>query len=205
MSIFMGLLLAFPLFYVLNVMSEERNHRNRQLNAISKYVMVLVFNLKVGKNILHAYEATLPLTDEILHDDINRTIDALKHRGVLDVDHFSKYNFKVLDLFHNTLGIKARKGGIATDIFKHTTKDLTRELSKRDELSRNKGFIVGETYMMLAMALSVPVLLAKTAEMVYVPFVESQIGMPFLVCYVLFTYWVIYAMSKKRLDVDVTI
>lgn len=205
LSIFMGLLLAFPLFYVLNVMTEERNYRVRELNAISKYVQVLVFNLKVGKNILHAYEATLPLTDPLLHNDLERTIDALKYKGTLEVDHFKKYNFKVLNLFHNNLSIKATKGGIATDIFKHTTKDLTMELSRRDELGRTKGFIVGETYMMLAMSMSVPVLLSYTAKMVYIPFVESQIGQPFLVCYVLFTYFVIYSMSKCRLDVDVTI
>lgn len=205
LAIFIGLLFAFPFFYSINVLNEQRKKRLHELHSISKYVQTLVFYLKTGKNILHSFEATKMMVDELLHPDIQKTIDTLKYKGMLDITHFEKYNLKVLDLFHTNLMIKATKGGIATEIFKNTTKDINMELSKRDELDRQKQYVVTETYMMLGMVMAIPIILSVSAEIIYVPFTQSSAAAPFLVIYFTCIYLVVYYMNKRRIDIEVTI
>ena len=204
LSIFVGLVFSFPFVYAINVLGEQRKKRIHELHMISKYVQTLVFYLKSGKNVLYSFEATKEMADELLQDDIQRTIDTLKYHGILDVSHFEKYDLKVLDLFHTNLMIKATSGGESKEIFKHTTKDINMEISKRDELNRIKDYVCMETYMMLGMVMTIPVILSMSAEIVYVPFTENVYVQPVLVLYFFCVYLIVYYMNKRRLDVDVT-
>lgn len=204
LSIFVGLIFAFPFCYAINVLGEQRKKRVQELHMISKYVQTLVFYLKSGKNVLYSYEATKEMMDEALHADLQRTIDTLKFNGILDVSHFERYDLKVLDLFHTNLMIKSTSGGESKEIFKHTTKDINMEISKRDELNRIKDYVCVETYMMLAMVMSIPIILSMSAEIVYIPFAENTFVQPVLVLYFLCVYLIVYYMNKRRLDTDVT-
>lgn len=205
-SIVVGVIGSFIFFYSFNVLQERMNKRNEQMNDINNYVTTLVFYLKTGKNVLDALEDTYEVAGDSIKDDIKLTIDTIIEDGEIKLDHFEKYSFTALDIFHNNLEIKFTQGGNSHDIFQNTTRDINFEISKRDQLKRNKEYVVKQEYASAGLVLAIPAIIALMTGTIYEQYLNT--GIIALLPISIFHFAIvgtIYFLRKKQVDVEVSL
>lgn len=145
------------------------------LEELQKYSTTMTFYLQAGHNVFSSLEMSKRNLDQQIQGDIQRTIDILQREAVLDTSHFKKYNFSAIDIFHQILDVKYQVGGSAKDLFTQVNQNVNFEIVKRDELFRRKGYVKKKLYLMMAIVLGIPVLLATLANELYAQFLTGGI------------------------------
>lgn len=142
------------------------------MRELQKYTTNLTFYLKSGYNVMVALEKSKMNLDPKIQKDIDITIKGLKDNAELNTDHFRKYNFYSIDVFHQILKIKYEKGGKTGDLFNKINNSINFEIVKRDELYRKKLFARRQILMMMMMVLSIPLIIFFFTRDLYMTFLS---------------------------------
>lgn len=205
-TLIMALIGGIVTFYSVNIINEIVDRRNKELNEVNKYVTYVVFYLKIGKNVYDSfYEARNNMPDTKIYDDISIAMDSLITEGTLEMQHFKKYNFQALDVFHSNLVIKHVQGGKSKEIFRTTTADMNTELNFRNQLYVNKKYILQQVWMMLVMTLAVPAIVTATSGAMYIKFLNViVVAYPVLTVFLGGCYALIFFMKRNFTDLSVS-
>lgn len=204
-SITVGIISSFFLFYMFNVINGRVAKKEQEMRDLNNYVTSVVFYLKAGKNVLHALEETREKAGESIKDDIDKAINSIKETGNLELESFERHNFKSLDIFHQILYIKYDKGGDTNDLFKKTTKDINFEIGKRDELNMNKKYVAQQEYMMTGLVLGIPAILVFLTGTLYDQFLAVGASVVVLAIYFGVLLSNLFFLQKKRADINVNL
>lgn len=166
-SIAVGFLTLVFSFYFLVFIPKRMEKQVYLLKELQKYATNMTFYLQSGYNVLKALEYTKESVDRQIRKDIEKTIKILKKEARLETNHFKKYRFSSINIFHEILKIKYDVGGNAKDMFTKANKSINFEIIKRDELYRRKMHARNRVYMMIAMSLSIPLILVFSAKDLY--------------------------------------
>lgn len=166
-GVIVGFISMFPSFYFLVYLSKRTDREQYLLKELQKYATNMTFYLQSGYNVLKALENARESIDPTIRKDIDKTIEMLQKEARLDTEHFKKYHFSSIDIFHEILKIKYEVGGKAKDLFTKANKNINFEIVKRDELYRRKKYYRTKIYTMIAMTLSIPLMLVFMAQELY--------------------------------------
>lgn len=159
-------------FYYLVVIPRKVQKETYLLKELHKYATNVTFHLKAGNNVMKSLESSKENLDPIIQKDIDKTIQKLKESAELDTEHFKKYNFYSIDVFHQILKIKYEKGGKSGDLFTRINQSINFEIVKRDELYRRKKYARQQITFMMALTLSMPVIIYAFAKKLYLTFLS---------------------------------
>lgn len=170
-SLFVGTLTTLFSFYFTVYIPKKMEREQFLMKELQKYATNMTFFLQ-GNNVLQALEASKESLDPTIKKDVQKTIDKLRKDAVLDTEHFRKYKFPSIDIFHQKLLIKYMVGGKAKDLFTKVNQSINFEIVKRDELFRKKRYMRNQIIFMMIMTLSIPLLLVLFADELYQMFLE---------------------------------
>lgn len=159
-------------FYFLVFIPKKIQRENHLLKELQKYATNMTFYLKSGYNVLKALEGSKKNLDPEIQRDIDKTISILKEKAELNTEHFRKYNFYSIDVFHQILRIKYEKGGKAGNLFTKVNQAINFEIVKRDELYRRKRLAKKQITTMMLMVLSMPIIIYLFAKDLYLTFLS---------------------------------
>ncbi|MFD2658479.1 hypothetical protein [Gracilibacillus thailandensis] len=174
-SLIVSFLTMFFSFYFLVFIPKKVKRENHLLKELQKYATNVTFYLKSGYNVMKALEGSKRNLDPEIQKDIDKTIQALKNEAKLDTNHFKKYRFYSIDVFHQILRIKYEKGGKSGDLFTKINQTINFEIVKRDELYRKKLFAKRQIALMMGMVLALPIILVGFANELYNTFLTLDI------------------------------
>lgn len=200
---FIGFLSSFTSFYFLFYLPERANREQYLLKELQKYATNMTFYLQTGYNVLKALENAKESIDPVVKRDIDKTIEILQKDARLDTEHFKKYRFSSINIFHEILKIKYEVGGKAKDLFTKANKNINFEIVKRDELYRRKKYYRSKIMVMAAMTLSMPLILvfmAKDLYEVYLSLGFLSIGMNALLFILVLIN--LYMVQKETINLD---
>lgn len=171
-SVFCGIVSTLLGFYNLVYIPIRLKREQFLLGELQKYATNMTFYMQSGYNVINSLQASTKNVDKEIKKDIEVTVNKLQKEAKLDTSHFKKYHFPAIDIFHQILQIKYEAGGNAKSLFAKANKNINFELAKRDELYRRKRFLKNKVIMMMGMALSIPLLLAFSADDLYQQFLS---------------------------------
>ncbi|MEC1158679.1 hypothetical protein [Cytobacillus horneckiae] len=145
------------------------------MKEIQKYASTMTFYLHSGNNVMQSLISSKASVDPIIQEDIDLIIRGLEEEAVLKTDHFKKYKFSGVDIFHQNLRIKYEIGGNAKQLFNRVNKAINFEIVKRDELFKEKKYIKQKIFMMIAMVLAMPLILRFFVGDVYSVYLQMGI------------------------------
>lgn len=174
-SLIVGGITALFSFYFILYTDKKVQVENHYFKELQKYTTNVTFYLQSGYNVLKALETTKETLDPKIEKDINITINELRKNAEMKTDHFQKYNFSSVDIFHQILQIKYDKGGNTKDLFSNINKSINFEIVKRDELFRRKRYMKHKVMVMMLIVLCMPLLLSLTAHELYDTFLSTGI------------------------------
>lgn len=205
-SLIVGIISSFFMFYAFNIVNGRVIRKEKEMSDLNRYVTTIVFNLKTGKNVMHALQDTRDKSGDLILADIDSAIQSIVDTGDLNLDRFKRHQFKSLDIFHKILNIKYEQGGDTNDLFKNTTKDINFEIGKRDELNRNKGYVVSQEYFMMGIVLAIPLILVFVTGDLYLQYLDMGIVTTILlgVFYTSLLLNLVF-LQKKRADINVNV
>src|SRR5690625_7781247 len=122
----------------------------------------MTFYMQSGYNVMQSLEASKEWLDEEVQQDIQRTLDYLRENAELNTEHFEKYRFPALDIFHQTLKIKYEVGGDTKELFSRVNQSINFEIVKRDELFRGKRYMKNRILLMIAVIIAMTIILLFT-------------------------------------------
>ncbi|OCS88886.1 hypothetical protein B1A98_18415 [Bacillus badius] len=203
-SMCVGVVGALFFFFNFTYRHKKLNQYQTQLKELLKYITNMIFFMGTGENVLHALKAARSTVSSDIRKDIDRTIESLESKAVLDTDHFKKYAFPSLDQFHRNLLIKYERGGDVNDLFKQIRHNMMFELTKRDELHKRKKTFALNVYVLLGMVSFIMILLRLIVSELWEIFLSVSIAG---IVVLLLTYGAIlfnlYVLQKKKMDISV--
>lgn len=159
-------------FYYLVYIPKKIKREQFLLKELQKYATNMTFFLQSGYNVPKALQMSKKSLDPEIQKDIDLTIDTLQKEAVLNTDHFKKYNFPSINIFHQILKIKYEVGGNAKELFTKVNQSINFEIVKRDELYRRKRYIQNKIHAMVIMVLFMPLILLYFAKELYMKFLD---------------------------------
>lgn len=202
-SMVVGIITLFFAFYYTVYIPKKMKREQYLLKELQKYATNMVFYLQSGYNVLKALQGTKESVDPTIGKDIEKTIKILKDEARLDTEHFKKYRFSSIDIFHQILNIKYEVGGKSKDLFTKVNKSINFEIVKRDELYRRKNYLKKKIFVMVLMVLSFPLMLSLMAKELYDVYLNLGI-IAILVNAVLFIAVLVstFFLQKATADLD---
>lgn len=171
-SLTVGVLTTLFSFYFTVYIPKKIEREQFLMKELQKYATNMTFFLSSGNNVLQALEASKESLDPTIKKDVQKTIDKLRKEAVLDTEHFKKYKFPSIDIFHQKLLIKYMVGGKVKDLFTKVNQSINFEIVKRDELFRKKRYMRNQIIFMMLMTLAIPLILVFSANDLYQMFLE---------------------------------
>lgn len=153
-SVSLGILAMFFLFYNHFYLEEKLKRRFFLLKELQKYTTSMNFYMQSGHNVLSALSHSRRNLDPEIRKDIEKTMIKLEEKAILDTSHFKKYKFDSLDIFHQILNIKYVEGGDSKELFSRVNKSINFEIIKHDELMRRKHALRKQLFFFLLIVLS---------------------------------------------------
>ena len=172
-SITTGVIASLFIFHYTIYLSKTKEKEIHYLKELQKYATNMTFYLQAGNNVLKALELSKQRLDQTIQKDIDKTIKKLQSEAKLDTDHFKKYQFSSINLFHKQLKIKYEAGGNTKDLFNKVNQSINFEIVKRDELFRRKNVLKKQVILMTFMVLSIPLFLAFASKNLYDVFLST--------------------------------
>lgn len=169
-SVILGFVAMLFSFYHSAYLPEKLNREQYLLKELQKYATSMTFYLQSGYNVLQAMNLAKSKLDKQIKKDIEKTMMKIEEEAVLDTEHFEKYRFASLNIFHQILRIKYEKGGDARELFTKANESINFEIVKRDELYRRKKYMKLRVLMMLGMTASIPLIFVFFANDLYEQF-----------------------------------
>lgn len=202
-AIIVGFVSSFTSFYFLFYLPKLTDREQYLLKELQKYATNMTFYLQSGYNVLKALENARESIDPTIRKDIDKTIEILQKEARLDTEHFKKYRFSSINIFHEILKIKYEVGGKAKELFTKANKNINFEIVKRDELYRRKKYYRSKIILMVGMTLSMPLILvfmAKELYDVYLSIGFLAIGMNALLFILVLIN--MYMVQKETINLD---
>lgn len=167
-----GFITSVVAFYFAVYIPRKVKRQQYLYKELQKYTTNMAFYLQTGNNVLKSLQLSKKNLDKEIQKDIDKTIKILQDEARLEVDHFKKYGFHSLNIFHQILKIKYDVGGNAKDLFMKVNQSINFEIVKRDELYRRKNYLMKKAYAMVMMTLSIPLILAYAAKDLFSTFLS---------------------------------
>lgn len=203
-SIGLGFLSSLFAFYHTVFIPKKLQREQFYLKELQKYATSMTFYLQGGNNVLQALRASKESLDRTIQKEIEITIDKLEKEAKLDTEHFKKYKFPSIDIFHQILRIKYEVGGNAKELFTKVNQSINFEIVKRDELFRKKNYMKLRVIYMMLMVLSIPLILRLFSEQLYDQYLS--IGpMAILTNSILFIALLISLFFLQKASADISI
>lgn len=182
------LVYLFSIYYKQKIKIESEILKELQL-----YALTMIYYLERGNNVLNALVKTREsIKNKQVLDDIDETIFHLgASKPELVTEHFRKYKYEALDIFHHLLKIKYEKGGDSREIFKSTNKYINLEIEKREKLIGKMKTVKTILLVMVYMALVIPLIFGLRAESFYDMFMNAG----FIANAINITYYVLLMIS----------
>lgn len=174
-SVIVSIITMFFSFYFMVFIPKKVKRKNKLLKELQKYATNVTFYLKSGYNVMKALESSKRNLDPEIQKDIDKTIAILRDKAELNTNHFRKYEFYSIDVFHQILRIKYENGGKSGDLFTKINQAINFEIVKRDELYRRKLFAKRQITLMMGMVLAMPIILYGFASELYNTFLTLGI------------------------------
>ena len=203
-SVIFGIVAMIVLFYG-SVYEPRRIRRHQELlKDLQKYTTAMTFYLSSRSNVMQAMEEAKRGLDQQIQDDLDRTIEILNEKAEVHTDHFKKYNFPSLDIFHQQLKIKYEVGGEAKELFARVNKSVNFEIVKRDEMIQGKSSVRMRVLMMFATVMAMPAIIRLMASDIYFDFLYfGSIGVMMNLIFGSAIVMSIFFLQKSTLDISV--
>lgn len=204
-SLLVGILTTLFSFYFTVYIPKKLEREQFLMKELQKYATNMTFFLSSGSNVLQALELSKKSLDPVIQKDIDQTIDILRKKAVLNTEHFKKYKFPSIDIFHQKLKIKYTLGGNAKNLFSKVNQSINFEIVKRDELFRKKRYMRNQVVYMTFMALSIPLLLVFFAKDLYSMFLKMGLAAHILSVLLFIANLISFAfLQKATSDISIT-
>lgn len=195
-----SLLTAFVMFQFVILQNKKVAREQFLLKELQKYATNMTFYLQSGYNVLKALESSKNGVDPQIQRDIDITIDTLRKEAVLSTEHFKKYRFSSIDIFHRILEIKYKKGGNTKELFTNVNKSINFEIVKRDELYRKKKYMLNKIIVMILLVLAIPLIISLMAKEVYTTFLSYGIAPILLILGLCTAMLISYAFLQRAVS-----
>ncbi|MFZ7947185.1 MULTISPECIES: type II secretion system F family protein [Bacillaceae] len=187
------------------------SYKDRKLKAyqgnlryLLKYVNNMSFMLNSGENVMRSLESSINSVNDEIGKDIEKTIEIMKEKTMLDTSHFEKYDFPSLDQFHQNLAVKYDRGGDAKELFDLIQKRMVSEIQKRDELLGKRKGMKMNIMMMVIMVLGIAVMMAMMLPNLWADFLTFKVAGVSIICsFYVFNLILMHFMQKKAVDISV--
>lgn len=193
---------AYICFKAISLVHKKIENRMLILQELNKYTTSVTFYLNAGHNVLDALRDTLALVHPILQKDINKTLETLSQKAILDTTHFQKYHLTSLDLFHQTLLVKYDKGGQSREIFAKPFQAVQFEISEIDDLCRKKQATAKQVYMMIFFACLISLAIAFMPGDTYQNFLDMPISIFVLLAFYGSLLFNLFRLQKDKADIS---
>ncbi len=203
LSIIFGLIGGWACFHAIAVLNRQTRRYQLQLKALNHYASGTVFKLKSNLNVPDALKAIASNIHPSIQKDVQKLIMDIDKNQTISANHFLKYDFAAIDIFHQILEIRYEFGGKAADLFHQILQDIAFEIKERDKLYRKKKIASIQVFMMIAMVASIPVLLRFMAKEVYQVFLSLQISIPILITFHIVLLFNIHFLQKATIDISI--
>lgn len=203
-SIITGVITSLFIFRYTVVLAKEKAREIYYLKELQKYTTNMTFYLQSGYNILNSLELSKERLDKEIQKDIDKIIDTLTKEAKLDTDHFKKYHFSSINLFHKQLEIMYEAGGNPRELFDKVNQNINFEIVKRDELFRKKAALKNQVLLMMVMVLSIPLFLAFSSKQLYNMFLSTG-ALPIATNIILFVLLIINLIIVQKSANDTSI
>lgn len=205
-SVAIGVVGMLFFFFVYTYPNNKLRKYQNDLKELMKYVTNMIFYLKTGENVYYALERTKRTLSGDIQKEINKTIESMENRAVIDTEHFRKYKFPALDQFHHNLQIKYEHGGDAEELFGSILRNMMFELKKRDELYKKRTTFALNVYVLLGLVSLIPLILRFLVSELWDTFLNYGITS---IIILIITYGLmllnLYLLQRKKLDISVTL
>ncbi|MGG0656468.1 hypothetical protein [Rummeliibacillus pycnus] len=207
-----NLLMTFIFFIIASIMGfysmvyipKQIEYKQNNLRALQRYTTNMTFYLQAGYNVLDSLKACKAQADGILAEDIEMTIVGLKRKAILYTDHFKKYHFDGLDVYHEILQIMYKHGGDPKALFDKPTKSINMELVYTDKLFKRKRNVRKQVYGMMGLSASMPLFVVFGTKDVYNVFLDTGFAAQFAcVLYCCGFLISLYRLQKNALDISI--
>lgn len=172
-SIIVGFITSLMIFHYSIYLPKARDREMYLFKELQKYASNMSFYLQAGNNVLNALKLSKERLDPVIQKDIDKTIKKLQDKAELDTEHFKKYKFRSIDMFHKQLEIKYLAGGNPKDLFSKVNDNINFEIVKRDELLRRKAVVKRQDMMMWFMVLFIPFYMALAMKDLFNTFLSA--------------------------------
>lgn len=205
-SVAIGIIGMLFFFLVFTYPNKKLRNYQYHLSELMKYVTNMAFYLKAGENVYYALDGTKKTVSEDIRKEIEKTINKMEDRAVLDTEHFRKYKFPALEQFHQNLKIKYEHGGEAEDLFGSIQRNMMFELKKRDELYKKRTSFAMNVYVLLGLVAFMPLILRFLVSDLWDTFLNYGVAsMIVLIMTYGFMLLNLYFLQQKKLDISVTL
>ncbi|MDF2535166.1 MAG: hypothetical protein K0R18_1325, partial [Bacillales bacterium] len=116
-SILFGVFGGVILFISIFLKNRKTRIMQIQMKELNKYASCVVFKLKSSKNVISSIKGIIELLEGQVKRDVQILIDHLDNEQEIKKEHFHRYNFPSINIFHQILEIQYFYGGRATDLF----------------------------------------------------------------------------------------
>lgn len=203
-SLAVGILTLGFSFYYLVYIPKKLQREIFLMKELQKYATNVIFFLQSGYNVPDALQMSKDKLDPEIQEDIDKTIESLEKEAVLKTDHFRKYKFPSINIFHQNLRIKYEVGGTPKELFSRVNKYINFEIVARDKLYRRKKYAQNRIHVMILMVLSFPLIFLFSDKEIYDKFLEM--GYPAIATNVsLFIAILISMLFLQRATADISL
>lgn len=202
-SILFGVFGGVILFISIFLKNRKTRIMQIQMKELNKYASCVVFKLKSSQNVISSIKGIIELLEGQVKLDVQILIDHLDNVQEIKTEHFHRYKFPSINIFHQILEIKYFYGGRATDLFHQILKDMAFELKKRDELVRKKSLISIQIYLMTAIVASLPLVLKVLSSEIYTTFASMASSQIIITLFHLFIILHIHFLQKAKNDISI--
>lgn len=203
-SIITGIISGIIGFYTLVFIPQKIKLRKENMYQLQRYSSNMTFYMQSGYNVLDALKNSRDLANKQIAEDIDLIIAGLERKAILYTDHFKKYHFEALNIFHDNLKVMYENGGNPKVLFDKANKAINFELVVSDKLYRKKSAKRKIVYVLMGMSSSLPLIVRFQTKDVYTTFLS--LGSISLIPSILFIsgfLYSIYRVQKNALDITV--
>ncbi|MGE7924698.1 hypothetical protein ACQKND_16165 [Viridibacillus arvi] len=204
LSVIIGVISGLVGFYVIVYIPKEIAHKQHILKELQRYTTNMTFYLQAGYNIMDALKEVKKQADKEIAEDIELTLVGLERKAILYTDHFKKYRFDALDIYHDVLNVMYQNGGNPKELFHKPNKAINFELVSSDKLYRRKKALRQKIYVMMGTSALMPFMISFQTADLYDVFLSTGITAYTICClYVGGFLFSLYRLQKNALDITV--
>jgi hypothetical protein len=197
-SVLVGIVAAIPGVLIIVYGNLKMSRFMENIRELSTYSSQMTFNLSLGKNVSESLIATKQFVNKTIAREIDKTLKTLNEKGILDFDHFKRYNFTPLNIFNDKLVIKYERGGDTSTMFERSNEDIANAISEYDRLVRGKKSKAFQIYVVVGVIYAMPLILSRVVDGIYPQFLNYGLAHVILVLFFFGLYGILLGLEKHK-------